>query len=401
MDKKEQALTLHHQYHGKLTVESKIPVTDNEMLSLVYSPGVAEPCLAIEQDPELAYAYTMKGNTIAVVTDGTAVLGLGDIGPTAALPVMEGKAMLLKEFGGVNAVPICLDTTDPEKIIEAVCQLAPTFGGINLEDISSPRCFDIEKQLDKRLSIPVFHDDQHGTAIVVLAALLNSLKVVGKKMDEIHVVVNGPGAAGTAIIHMLQEAGVQHILAFDLEGCLTPSRKDLDEYKQALAQETNPEGIEGTLKDNLENVDVFIGVSGPNVLTADDLKKMNKDAIVFAMANPVPEVDYDLAKEAGIKVMGTGRSDYPNQINNLLAFPGIFKGALSVGASTINREMKIAAAEAIAGVISENELREDYVLPSPFDKRVPQAVAEAVAKAAYETNVANTRIKELLNDDKC
>lgn len=401
MDKKEQALKLHHQFHGKLAVESKIPVTDSEMLSLVYSPGVAEPCLEIEKVPELAYAYTMKGNTIAVVTDGTAVLGLGDIGPTAALPVMEGKAMLLKEFGGVNAVPICLDTKDPEKIIEAVCQLAPTFGGINLEDISSPRCFEIEKQLDERLSIPVFHDDQHGTAIVVLAALLNSLKLVGKKIDEIHVVVNGPGAAGTAIIRMLQEAGVQHILAFDIEGCLTPSRQDLDEYKESLAQETNPEGIKGTLQENLSNVDVFIGVSGPNVLTAADLKKMNKDAIVFAMANPVPEVDYDLAKETGIKVMGTGRSDYPNQINNLLAFPGIFKGALSVGASTINREMKIAAAEAIAGVVSENELREDYVLPSPFDKRVPQVVAAAVAKAARQTNVANIRIEELLNNDGC
>lgn len=400
MNKKEQSLALHRQYHGKLEIKSKIPIPDNETLSLVYSPGVAEPCLEIEKDPELAYAYTMKGNTIAVVTDGTAVLGLGNIGPTAALPVMEGKAMLLKNFGGVNAVPICLDTTDTEEIIESVCRIAPSFGGINLEDISSPRCFEIEKQLDERLPIPVFHDDQHGTAIVVLAALLNSLKLVGKKIADIHVVVNGPGAAGTAIIRMLREAGVQHILAFDLDGCLSPDRTDLDPYKMALAQEINPENVKGTLQENLVNVDVFIGVSGPNVLTKQDLKKMNANAIVFAMANPIPEVDYDLAKQAGVKVMGTGRSDYPNQINNLLAFPGIFKGALSVGASTINREMKLAAAQAIAAVIPQDKLREDYVLPSPFDERVPQAVADAVAAAAVQTNVANERVKELLENDK-
>lgn len=400
MNKKEQSLALHRQYHGKLEIKSKIPIPDNETLSLVYSPGVAEPCLEIEKDPELAYAYTMKGNTIAVVTDGTAVLGLGNIGPTAALPVMEGKAMLLKNFGDVNAVPICLDTTDTEEIIESVCRIAPSFGGINLEDISSPRCFEIEKQLDERLPIPVFHDDQHGTAIVVLAALLNSLKLVGKKIADIHVVVNGPGAAGTAIIRMLREAGVQHILAFDLDGCLSPDRTDLDPYKMALAQEINPENVKGTLQENLVNVDVFIGVSGPNVLTKQDLKKMNANAIVFAMANPIPEVDYDLAKQAGVKVMGTGRSDYPNQINNLLAFPGIFKGALSVGASTINREMKLAAAQAIAAVIPQDELREDYVLPSPFDERVPQAVADAVAAAAVQTNVANERVKELLENDK-
>lgn len=400
MNKKEQSLALHRQYHGKLEIKSKIPIPDNETLSLVYSPGVAEPCLEIEKDPELAYAYTMKGNTIAVVTDGTAVLGLGNIGPTAALPVMEGKAMLLKNFGGVNAVPICLDTTNTEEIIESVCRIAPSFGGINLEDISSPRCFEIEKQLDERLPIPVFHDDQHGTAIVVLAALLNSLKLVGKKIADIHVVVNGPGAAGTAIIRMLREAGVQHILAFDLDGCLSPDRTDLDPYKMALAQEINPENVKGTLQENLVNVDVFIGVSGPNVLTKQDLKKMNANAIVFAMANPIPEVDYDLAKQAGVKVMGTGRSDYPNQINNLLAFPGIFKGALSVGASTINREMKLAAAQAIAAVIPQDELREDYVLPSPFDERVPQAVADAVAAAAVQTNVANERVKELLENDK-
>lgn len=400
MNKKEQSLALHRQYHGKLEIKSKIPIPDNETLSLVYSPGVAEPCLEIEKDPELAYAYTMKGNTIAVVTDGTAVLGLGNIGPTAALPVMEGKAMLLKNFGGVNAVPICLDTTNTEEIIESVCRIAPSFGGINLEDISSPRCFEIEKQLDERLPIPVFHDDQHGTAIVVLAALLNSLKLVGKKIADIHVVVNGPGAAGTAIIRMLREAGVQHILAFDLDGCLSPDRTDLDPYKMALAQEINPENVKGTLQENLVNVDVFIGVSGPNVLTKQDLKKMNTNAIVFAMANPIPEVDYDLAKQAGVKVMGTGRSDYPNQINNLLAFPGIFKGALSVGASTINREMKLAAAQAIAAVIPQDKLREDYVLPSPFDERVPQAVADAVAAAAVQTNVANERVKELLENDK-
>lgn len=400
MNKKEQSLALHRQYHGKLEIKSKIPIPDNETLSLVYSPGVAEPCLEIEKDPELAYAYTMKGNTIAVVTDGTAVLGLGNIGPTAALPVMEGKAMLLKNFGDVNAVPICLDTTDTEEIIESVCRIAPSFGGINLEDISSPRCFEIEKQLDERLPIPVFHDDQHGTAIVVLAALLNSLKLVGKKIADIHVVVNGPGAAGTAIIRMLREAGVQHILAFDLDGCLSPDRTDLDPYKMALAQEINPENVKGTLQENLVNVDVFIGVSGPNVLTKQDLKKMNANAIVFAMANPIPEVDYDLAKQAGVKVMGTGRSDYPNQINNLLAFPGIFKGALSVGASTINREMKLAAAQAIAAVIPQDKLREDYVLPSPFDERVPQAVANAVAAAAVQTNVANERVKELLENDK-
>ena len=395
MNQKEQALALHRKYKGKIEITNKISVTTREMLSLVYSPGVAEPCLAIKQEALDAYQYTVKGNTIAVVSDGTAVLGLGNIGPQAAMPVMEGKAMLLKEFGEVNAVPICLDTTDVEEIIQTVKFLTPSFGGINLEDIASPRCFEIEKKLDEALNIPVFHDDQHGTAIVVTAALMNSLKLVGKKLSEAKIIVNGPGAAGTAIVKMLLDSGVENLLVFDENGCLTNTRP-LEAHKAELASLTNPDNLTGSLQEHLVGADVFIGVSVPNILTEKDIHDMNQDAIVFAMANPVPEVDYDLAKKAGVKVMGTGRSDYPNQINNLLAFPGIFKGALSVGASTINHEMKLAAAKAIAELVEESDLREDYVLPDPFDPRVPVAVASSVALAAKKTDVANKKIEQLL-----
>jgi malate dehydrogenase (oxaloacetate-decarboxylating) len=384
----EKALRLHEEWRGKLTIESKVTLDSKEALSMAYTPGVAEPCKVIAKDPEAVYKYTMKGNLVAVVTDGTAVLGLGDIGPKAGLPVMEGKCALFKEFGGVDAIPICLDTKDPDEIVETVKRIAPGFGGINLEDISAPRCFYVEERLREELDIPVFHDDQHGTAIVVTAALINALRVVNKEMSKIRVVLNGPGAAGTAIIKMLMTVGVKDIVAIDSKGVIYDGRGSAGSHKQWLEKNTNPRGVKGELKDAVKDADVFIGVSKPGCLTKDMVKTMAKDAIVFAMANPNPEIYPEEAKEAGAKVIATGRSDYPNQVNNVLGFPGIFKGALSVRARDINDEMKIAAAYAIADLVSDKERCPEYVIPSPFDERVVAAVSKAVAEAAVKSGVA-------------
>lgn len=382
MDYNKQALQMHEQYRGKLEVVCKAPLETRDDLSVAYTPGVAEPCRAIAKNKEDVYRYTTKGHMVAVVTDGTAVLGLGDIGPEAALPVMEGKAALFKKFGGVDAVPICLDTKDPEEIIRTVQCLAPAFGGINLEDISSPRCFEIEQRLEAMLEIPVFHDDQHGTGIVVTAALMNALKVVGKKIDEIRVVLNGPGAAGTAIIRMMLAAGVKDIIAVDENGILYKERGiGIQDHKKDLCEVTNLTDRRGTLADAVQGADVFVGVSVPGVLTPAMIRTMAKDPIVFAMANPTPEIMYDEAKAAGVRVMGTGRSDFPNQINNLLAFPGVFKGALAVRARDINYEMKVAAAKAIAATVPDEALNEENIIPSVFDKRVTENVARAVAEA--------------------
>lgn len=378
MDFAEAALRMHKENKGKLSVASKVALETREDLSTAYTPGVAAPCLEIQKDKANAYTYTAKGNLVAVVTDGTAVLGLGDIGPEAAMPVMEGKAVLFKAFGGVDAFPICLATKDTEEIIETVKRIAPAFGGINLEDISAPRCFEIEQRLERELDIPVFHDDQHGTAIVVTAALINALKLVGKKMEEIRVVLNGPGSAGTAIAKMLLHAGVKHMLLCDKEGILAEGRGNMLPHMTELARLTNPEGRTGVLADAVAGADVFIGVSAAGVLKPEMVKSMNRDAIVFAMANPTPEISYEEAVAAGVRVMATGRSDYPNQINNVLVFPGVFRGALDARARDITYPMKLAAAHAIAGLIAETELREDYIIPSVFDKRVAKAVAEAV-----------------------
>lgn len=378
MDFAEAALRMHRENKGKLSVASKVALETREDLSTAYTPGVAAPCLEIQKDKANAYTYTAKGNLVAVVTDGTAVLGLGDIGPEAAMPVMEGKAVLFKAFGGVDAFPICLATKDTEEIIETVKRIAPAFGGINLEDISAPRCFEIEQRLERELDIPVFHDDQHGTAIVVTAALINALKLVGKKMEEIRVVLNGPGSAGTAIAKMLLHAGVKHMLLCDKEGILAEGRGNMLPHMTELARLTNPEGRTGVLADAVAGADVFIGVSAAGVLKPEMVKSMNRDAVVFAMANPTPEISYEEAVAAGVRIMATGRSDYPNQINNVLVFPGVFRGALDARARDITYPMKLAAAHAIAGLIAENELREDYIIPSVFDKRVAQAVAEAV-----------------------
>ena len=386
MDYNQEALKVHEQYKGKLRVECPAPLDTRDDLSVAYTPGVAEPCRKIAANEEEVYRYTTKGHMVAVVTDGTAVLGLGDIGPKAALPVMEGKAALFKRFGGVDAVPICLDTKEPEEIIETVRRIAPAFGGINLEDISSPRCFEIERRLEEMLDIPVFHDDQHGTGIVVTAALMNALKVVGKKMGDIRVVLNGPGAAGTAIIRMMLAAGVKDIIAVDENGILYAERGvGIRDHKKELCQVTNQTGMRGTLADALRGADVFVGVSVPGVLTAEMIRTMAKDPIVFAMANPTPEILYDEAKAAGVRVMGTGRSDFPNQINNLLAFPGVFKGALSVRARDINYEMKVAAASAIAELVEPEKLCPEYVIPSVFDERVAPHVAKRVAEAAVRS----------------
>lgn len=381
MDYAKAALEMHEKHHGKIEVTSKISLKTKDDLSTAYTPGVAEPCLKIKEDKKAAYTYTAKGNLVAVVSDGTAVLGLGDIGPEAAMPVMEGKAILFKEFGGVDAFPICLDTKDTEEIIATVKRIAPSFGGINLEDISAPRCFEIEQRLEEELDIPVFHDDQHGTAIVTTAALLNALKIVGKKIDEIKVVLNGPGSAGTAIAKMMLHAGVKHMLICDRTGILREDRERMTPHKMELARLTNPEKISGGLKEAIVNADVFVGVSTAGVLTPDMVKTMNKDAIVFAMANPSPEIMYEEAKAAGVRVMATGRSDYPNQINNVLVFPGLFRGALDCHARNITYKMKLAAAYAIAGLIDDQELNEEYVIPSAFDERVAHAVARAVAEA--------------------
>lgn len=382
MDYAKAALEMHKEYRGKLEVTSKIALKTKDDLSTAYTPGVAEPCLKIKENKKEAYTYTAKGNLVAVVSDGTAVLGLGDIGPEAAMPVMEGKAILFKEFGGVDAFPICLDTKDTEEIIETVKRIAPSFGGINLEDISAPRCFEIEQRLEEELDIPVFHDDQHGTAIVTTAALLNALKIVGKKIDEIKVVLNGPGSAGTAIAKMMLHAGVKHMLICDRTGILREDRERMTPHKMELARLTNPEKVSGGLKEAIVDADVFVGVSTAGALTVDMVKTMNKDAIVFAMANPTPEIMYEEAKAAGVRVMATGRSDYPNQINNVLVFPGLFRGALDCRARNITYKMKLAAAYAIAGLINDEELNEEYVIPSAFDSRVAQAVAHAVEEAS-------------------
>ena len=389
MDYYKKALEMHEEHKGKIEVVSKVPVKTREDLSTAYTPGVAEPCREIAKDPSAAYTYTAKGNLVAVVSNGTAVLGLGNIGAAASQPVMEGKAILFKEFGGVDAFPICLDTEDPEKVIEAVRLLAPVFGGINLEDISSPNCFYIEETLEKELDIPVFHDDQHGTAIVVTAALLGALRVVKKDIGSIKVVVNGPGAAGTAIIKMLLAAGVKNVIACDENGILYKDRGvGIQDHKKMLCEITNKEDLRGDLSDAIKGADVFIGVSVAGALKLEMAKTMAKDAIVFAMANPTPEILPDEAKAAGVRVIGTGRSDFANQINNVLAFPGVFKGALSVRARDINTAMKVAAAHAIADLVSDEERSEDYIIPGAFDPRVAQAVADAVAKAARETGVA-------------
>jgi len=375
----EKALMLHEQWNGKLDTVAKSKVKTREDLALAYTPGVAEPCKVIAKDKEAAYKYTWKANTIAVVSDGSAVLGLGNIGPEAAMPVMEGKAVLFKEFGGVNAVPICLDTQDTEEIIKAVTYLAPTFGGINLEDISAPRCFEIEERLKATLDIPVFHDDQHGTAIVVLAGIINALKVIGyKKKEDCKIVVNGAGAAGVAITKLLLSYGFKTAILCDRKGAISSERDDLNSSKKEMLSITNPNDEKGKLADVIKNADIFIGVSGPGTLTPDMVRTMNKDSIIFAMANPVPEIMPDEAKAAGARVVGTGRSDFPNQVNNVVAFPGIFKGALEGRARQITEEMKLAASLAIADLVPEDKLSEDNVMPEAFDPQVAVKVAEAV-----------------------
>ncbi len=374
----ETALKMHEEWNGKLDVVAKAKVNSREDLAIAYTPGVAEPCKVIAQDKESAYKYTIKSNTIAVVSDGSAVLGLGNIGPYAAMPVMEGKAVLFKEFGGVNAVPICLDTQDTEEIIKTIVNIAPGFGGINLEDISAPRCFEIETRLKELLNIPVFHDDQHGTAIIVLAGIINALKVVGKKKEDCKVVVNGAGSAGIAITKLLLNYGFPHVTMCDIRGIISPEYENLNWMQKEMTKVTNLEGATGTLADALKGADIFVGVSAPNIVTKEMVASMNKDAILFAMANPVPDIMPDLAKEAGAKVIGTGRSDFPNQVNNVLVFPGIFKGALEGRAPQITEEMKLAAATAIAGLVSDEELNEDFILPEAFDPRVTQVVSEAV-----------------------
>lgn len=389
MSLREEALHMHRINQGKLESKSKVPVTNAKELSLAYSPGVAEPCKSIYEKPEMVYEYTMKGNMVAIVSDGTAVLGLGNIGPEAALPVMEGKAVLFKSFAGVDAFPICLNTTDIEKIIETVKLLEPTFGGVNLEDIAAPNCFIIEDRLKKETNIPVFHDDQHGTAIVTTAGLVNALKLAGKSLNEIKVVVNGAGAAGMAILKLLYHFGVRDIIMCDTKGAIFEGRQNgMNPVKEEIAKFTNRNRQEGALSDVIKGTDVFVGVSVAGALTSEMIRTMNDNPIIFAMANPTPEIMPDDAKEAGALVIGTGRSDFPNQINNVLAFPGIFRGALDVRATNINEEMKIAAVEAIAELIEETELSTDYIIPGPFDPRVAPAVAAAVARAAIETGVA-------------
>ncbi len=378
MTTNEKALLLHEEWKGKLEIISKAKVKSREDLALAYTPGVAEPCKVIAKNPEAAYQYTVKSNTIAVVSDGSAVLGLGNIGPLAAMPVMEGKAVLFKEFGGINAIPICLDTQDTEEIIKTVVNIAPAFGGINLEDISAPRCFEIEERLKELLDIPVFHDDQHGTAIVVLAGIINALKVTGKTKEECTVVVNGAGSAGIAITKLLLTYGFTHITMCDRAGILAKGMEGLNWMQEKMMDVTNLEGKQGSLADAMKGTDVFVGVSAPGIVTEEMVASMNPDAILFAMANPVPEIMPDLAKAAGAKVVGTGRSDFPNQVNNVVVFPGIFKGALEGRASAITEEMKLAAAAAIAGLVAPSDLNENNILPEAFDPRVAAAVSQAV-----------------------
>lgn len=385
MDKKEFALNQHEKWNGKIEVISRAKIETPEDLAVAYTPGVAEPCLKIAEDVDLSYKYTRRGNLVAVVTDGTAVLGLGDIGPEAGMPVMEGKCALFKEFGDVDAFPLCIRSKDVDEIVNTVALLAGSFGGINLEDISAPRCFEIERKLKERCDIPVFHDDQHGTAVVTAAALLNALKFTGRKIEDIKVVMSGAGAAGSAIIKLLIELGLKNVIMCDRKGAIYEGREGLNEEKAKMAAITNREKQAGSLADVLKGADVFIGVSAPGTVTEEMVKTMAKDPILFPMANPVPEIMPDLAMKAGAAVVGTGRSDFPNQINNVLAFPGIFRGALDVRAKDINDPMNAAAAHAIANLIDESELRADYIIPDPFDPRVKEAVSAAVAKAARET----------------
>lgn len=374
----EKALLLHEEWNGKIETVAKAKVNSREDLALAYTPGVAEPCKVIAKDKEEAYKYTMKANTVAVISDGSAVLGLGNIGAHAAMPVMEGKAVLFKEFGGVNAVPICLDTQDTEELIKTITYLAPNYGGINLEDISAPRCFEIEERLKETLDIPVFHDDQHGTAIVVLAGVINGLKVVNKQKEDCKVVVNGAGSAGVAITKLLLTYGFKNVIMCDKVGIISKDTKGLNWMQEKMAQITNPNGETGLLLDAMKGADIFVGVSAPNIVTEEMVASMNRDAILFAMANPVPEIMPDKAKKAGARVVGTGRSDFPNQVNNVVAFPGIFRGALEGRATQITEEMKLAAALAIAGLVSDDELNEDNIMPQPFDPRVADVVANAV-----------------------
>lgn len=374
----ERALQLHEEWNGKLNTTSKCTVQTREDLSLAYTPGVAEPCKVIAKDPEAAYKYTIKANTVAVISDGSAVLGLGNIGAKAAMPVMEGKCVLFKEFGGVNAFPICLDTQDTEEIIKTIVNIAPAFGGINLEDISAPRCFEIETRLKELLDIPVFHDDQHGTAIVVLAGVINALKVTGKTKEDSRIVVNGAGSAGIAISKLLLQYGFRHLILCDKVGILTKDMKELNWMQKEMMKVTNLDNRTGTLSDALIGADIFVGVSAPNIVSKEMVASMNKDSILFAMANPVPEILPEVAKEAGAKVVGTGRSDFPNQVNNVIAFPGIFKGALEGRATQITEEMKLAAANAIANLVSDEELNENFIMPEAFDKRVCEVVSNAI-----------------------
>ena len=388
MDYAEKSLELHYKLKGKIEVTARAKVGDREALSLAYTPGVAAPCLEIQKDVSKSYELTRRWNTVAVVTDGTAVLGLGDIGPEAGMPVMEGKCVLFKEFGGVDAVPLCIRSKDVDEIVNAVALLAGSFGGVNLEDISAPRCFEIERRLKERCDIPVFHDDQHGTAVIMLAGLMNALKAVGKKLDDVKIVTSGAGAAGIAIIKLLVSVGAKNVVMTDRRGAIYKGRADLNPAKQEIAEKTNPAGEHGGLKDVIKGADVFIGVSAPGVLTPEMVRSMAENAIVFACANPTPEIFPDEAKKAGAAVVSTGRSDYPNQINNVLAFPGIFRGALDARASEINDEMKIAAAHAIAGLVSDEELCCDNILPQAFDPRVGKVVAEAVKSAAVKSGAA-------------
>lgn len=390
MDYAKESLKLHYEWQGKIEIKSRAKADDKESLSLAYTPGVAEPCLEIQKDINKSYELTRRWNTVAVVTDGTAVLGLGDIGPEAGMPVMEGKCVLFKEFGDVDAIPLCIRSKDVDEIVNCISLLAGSFGGINLEDIAAPRCFEIERKLKEKCDIPIFHDDQHGTAVVVGAAVMNALRVVGKKLENCTVVFSGAGAAGIAIAKLLHKMGAGNIIMCDKEGILTVGREWMNSAQKEMANITNKNNVDGSLADAMKGADIFIGVSAPNVVTEEMVKSMAKDAIVFPMANPVPEIMPDKAKNAGARVVGTGRSDYPNQINNVLAFPGIFRGALDCRAKDINEEMKIAAAKAMASLVSDDELTEDYILPKAFDERVGATVAKAVEKAARDSGVARS-----------
>lgn len=387
MDNRTMALQKHSEWRGKLDIALKAPIENDEDLAIAYTPGVAEPCLEIRKDEDLAYEYTGKGNLVAVITDGTAVLGLGDIGPSAAMPVMEGKCALFKRFGNVNAIPLCVDTKDVDEIVETIYRISKSFGGINLEDIGAPRCFEIERKLVEKCDIPIFHDDQHGTAIITCAAILNALKVVGKKRGDLKIVVNGAGAAGIAITELILDLHLGSVILCDSKGIVMEGNPRNNAVKEEIAHRTNPIHQSGTLKEAIHNADVFVGVSQANMVTPEMVRSMDRDPIIFAMANPVPEIMPDVAKEAGAVVVGTGRSDFPNQVNNVLVFPGFFKGLLRVGATKVTQEMKIRAAEALASVITDEELNADYVLPDAFDERVADAIADAVSAEAVASGV--------------